>query len=395
MQWSQGTTEGGSSGAGLFSYFDAGGYYELRGGLTGGEASCSIPAGEDYFSRLDVALPLLREYLAPDSANPDGYVAVVEFYNATLDHYFITAGANEINLLDTGVLKGWVRTGLRFLGYASPAQAPEPVNPVCRFYMRPEAGDSHFYSGAPDECAEVKRKFDASWIYESPNVFYMPMPDHAERRLPRRHAAGVALPERRADEPPVHDRGRGARRAARHAGVGGGGLRRRRRRPVLAQGLTPAGPRRRHLRRSNAGPACGFRRRSRRGPGRRPRAGTRRPRDHGVHAEGDAAEAVAHPVGRQRRQRFGAHPRAVLVRGRDLAADAGLDRLDDDVAAHDRSQVILVVRRQARDDEVRPEPVHRHRRVPPDAPAARSARRASPDRRRGAGNRRQTPCARR
>jgi len=177
MQWSQGTTEGGSSGAGLFSYFDAGGYYELRGGLTGGEASCSTPTAEDYFSRLDVALPLLREYLAPDSANPDGYVAVVEFYNATLDHYFITAGANEINLLDTGVLKGWERTGLRFLGYASPARAPEPVNPVCRFYMRPEAGDSHFYSGAPDECAEVMRKFDASWIYESPSVFYMPMPD--------------------------------------------------------------------------------------------------------------------------------------------------------------------------------------------------------------------------
>ena len=164
MQWSQGTTEGGSSGAGLFSYFDAGGYYELRGGLAGGDASCSIPTGEDYFSRLDVALPLLREYLAPDSANPDGYVAVVEFYNATLDHYFITAGANEINLLDTGVLKGWVRTGLRFLGYVSPARAPEPVNPVCRFYMRPEVGDSHFYSGAPGRMrggeAEIRRVMD-------------------------------------------------------------------------------------------------------------------------------------------------------------------------------------------------------------------------------------------
>jgi hypothetical protein len=184
MQWSQGTTEPGSSGGGLFSFLDAGGYYELRGGLAGGDASCATPTGTDYFSRLDVALPLLREYLAPDSANPEGHVAVVEFYNATLDHYFITASANEINLLDNGVLKGWVRTGLRFLGYANPAQAQEPVNPVCRFYLRPEVGDSHFYSGAPGECAEVQRKFGSSWIYESPNVFYMPLPNTVNGACP-------------------------------------------------------------------------------------------------------------------------------------------------------------------------------------------------------------------
>jgi lysyl endopeptidase len=184
MLWNQGVTEGGSSGAGLFTFLDAGGFYELRGGLTGGDSSCALPDAHDYYSRLDVALPLLREYLAPDAANPNGYAPVVEFYNATLDHYFITASAHEIELLDTGVLKGWVRTGLRFLGYSSAAQAPEPVNPVCRFYLRPEVGDSHFYSGDPTECADVLRKFGASWIYESPNVFYMPLPNKVNGACP-------------------------------------------------------------------------------------------------------------------------------------------------------------------------------------------------------------------
>jgi hypothetical protein len=184
MQWSEGVTEGGSSGAGLFTFLEAGGFYELRGGLAGGDSSCTAPAAPDYYSRLDVALPLLREYLAPDAANPEGYVSVVEFYNATLDHFFITTSPNEIELLDTGVLKGWVRTGLRFLAYASAAQAPEPVNPVCRFYLRPEVGDSHFYSGDPGECAEVLQRFGASWIYESPNVFYVPLPNKANGACP-------------------------------------------------------------------------------------------------------------------------------------------------------------------------------------------------------------------
>ena len=48
VEWSRGTTEGGSSGSGLLT---SGGY--VIGTLTGGSASCSNQAGADFFGRLD------------------------------------------------------------------------------------------------------------------------------------------------------------------------------------------------------------------------------------------------------------------------------------------------------------------------------------------------------
>ena len=174
MQWDEGTTQTGSSGSGLFTFLQGAGYYELRGGLFGGDASCSFRNGPDYYSRLDNMLPLVRQYLTPDASNPDGQAVAVEFYNAGLDHFFITTDANEINLLDTGVLRGWERTGVRFLAYNQPAPG---ANPVCRFYLRPAVGDSHFYSGDPNECAATLARFGDSWIYESPAVFHIALPN--------------------------------------------------------------------------------------------------------------------------------------------------------------------------------------------------------------------------
>jgi len=173
MRWSDGTTEAGSSGGGLFTFLGSGGYYELRGGLFGGDASCTKPTGIDYFSRLDNMLPVTRQYLTPGSANPNDQTVVVEYYNRALDHYFMTADANEINLLDTGVLRGWERTGVRFLAYRS--QQPG-TNPVCRFYQSPPLPDSHFYSADPAECARVRQNFP-DWTYEGPAVFYIALPN--------------------------------------------------------------------------------------------------------------------------------------------------------------------------------------------------------------------------
>src|SRR5205823_12392073 len=61
-QYGQGTTEGGSSGAALLTLTGAG-FYEVRGGLFGGAASCSDLSGIDIYSRLDKLLPLVRQYL--------------------------------------------------------------------------------------------------------------------------------------------------------------------------------------------------------------------------------------------------------------------------------------------------------------------------------------------
>ncbi len=57
--WSQGTTEGGSSGSGIF---DAQGLY--RGNLHGGFASCEAPSAPDYYGRFDITYQYLRRWLS-------------------------------------------------------------------------------------------------------------------------------------------------------------------------------------------------------------------------------------------------------------------------------------------------------------------------------------------
>ncbi|HET9470860.1 MAG TPA: hypothetical protein VFO24_07120, partial [Usitatibacter sp.] len=70
VQWSSGTTEGGSSGSPILTLAIAGGVsqYFLRGGLLGGAAACDNQAGADIFSRLDLAYPSLAPYLSPPNA---------------------------------------------------------------------------------------------------------------------------------------------------------------------------------------------------------------------------------------------------------------------------------------------------------------------------------------
>ncbi len=179
VRWTQGATEPGSSGSGLFTYNASQNYYELRGALYAGDSACD-PAHRsepDFYSRIDVALPLVSQYLTANAANPAKKVLVVEFYNATLDDYFITANSGEIQDLDNGVHVGWLRTGLTFLAYSDPSVAPPGAHAVCRFYVLPKAGDSHFYSADERECADTAVKFAGTWVQESPALFYILLPD--------------------------------------------------------------------------------------------------------------------------------------------------------------------------------------------------------------------------
>lgn len=72
--WVSGTTEGGSSGSGLFTIGTDGGYY-LRGGLYRGSAACSnsgninTAANKDDYSRFDVVFPSIQQWLAPAVAS--------------------------------------------------------------------------------------------------------------------------------------------------------------------------------------------------------------------------------------------------------------------------------------------------------------------------------------
>jgi hypothetical protein len=168
----------------LLTLGSGGTFYELRGGLFAGDAACSNMNGTDVYSRLDVALPLLAQYLTPGATNPTKETVVVEYYYAGLDDYFITANPAEIQGLDNGVHPGWVRTGLTFLAYSDPSVAPAGVSPVCRFYLLPQFGDSHFYSADPAECAATAVKFAGAWVEESPALFYIPLPDKTTGACP-------------------------------------------------------------------------------------------------------------------------------------------------------------------------------------------------------------------
>ena len=97
----------------------------------------------------------------------------VEFYHATLDHYFISHIAGEIAILDAGVaIKGWARTGQSFNVYAA---AGADTSPVCRFYIPPEKGDSHFYGRGTAEC-DATGVANPSFVNEDPQFFHVALP---------------------------------------------------------------------------------------------------------------------------------------------------------------------------------------------------------------------------
>jgi len=108
-----------------------------------------------------------------------GLGTAVEFYNAALGHYFVTADTNEIARLDDGEIHGWQRTGESFPVIPGDA-IPWTGLPVCRFYGLPSAGlDSHFFSASQDECADVRLLWPTQWLLETPSAFGAVMTDYA------------------------------------------------------------------------------------------------------------------------------------------------------------------------------------------------------------------------
>ncbi len=93
---------------------------------------------------------------------PGQVVDVVEFHNASLDHYFITAFPEEAAALDAGMPPGWKRTGYTFKGWQA---GSGPGNDACRFFGTPGRGpNSHFYTISFTECELVKANPD--WTSE-------------------------------------------------------------------------------------------------------------------------------------------------------------------------------------------------------------------------------------
>ncbi|MFO1305472.1 MAG: c-type cytochrome [Burkholderiales bacterium] len=120
---------------------------------------------------------------------------VVEFYNVARDHYFMSASPAEIADLDNGVHAGWVRTGLSFKAYAA---ATAGSSPVCRFYLPPAYGDSHFYSASPAECAQIAVQYPG-FVYETAATFYIGLPDVASGACPSGWSPVYRVWDNRAD----------------------------------------------------------------------------------------------------------------------------------------------------------------------------------------------------
>jgi len=124
-----------------------------------------------------------------------GLVQLVEYYNAPADHYFLTSVSAEIAALDAGQIAGWVRTGNNFNAFAD---AVAGASPVCRLYLPPVYGNSHFFSASPAECAYVQAAMPAA-VLESANAFYVDTPDTTTGACPSGTVAVYRLWNHRAD----------------------------------------------------------------------------------------------------------------------------------------------------------------------------------------------------
>jgi hypothetical protein len=130
-----------------------------------------------------------------NAAGPASLKLAVEYYNPELDHYFVTSMDDEIEALDAGRLAGWYRTGASLDVYSRGA---EDGNPVCRFYLPPDYGDSHFYSATPTECEQVAQKFPR-FAYETTEVFRVHAPDLQTGQCPPNTVPIYRLWNNRAD----------------------------------------------------------------------------------------------------------------------------------------------------------------------------------------------------
>ena len=110
-------------------------------------------------------------------------VTAVEYYNAARDHYFYTASAPDIEALDTGRFPGWQRTGAGFSVTGSPSSDYGLASPVCRFYIPPGKGDSHFFSASAGECSQVRAQYP-DFLLENDAAFYVSLPDLTTGQCP-------------------------------------------------------------------------------------------------------------------------------------------------------------------------------------------------------------------
>ena len=148
VAFSQGITEGGSSGSSIFR----GGY--VVGTLTGGTASCSAGVGSGYgvYGRFDVPYNAsLNQWLWPTTAADRS--RIYRFYNTATGAHFFTRSAAERDSVIAN-LKSFNYEGVAFYAYST---AYANSSPVFRFYNPRTA--AHFFTISADERDWVMRTY--------------------------------------------------------------------------------------------------------------------------------------------------------------------------------------------------------------------------------------------
>ena len=112
---------------------------------------------------------------ALSATNFEGFgLVATEYYNAALDHYFLSAFLSDTEALDSGRIAGWKRTGWwQLVSFAFDHRRASPVTgpwrDVCRYYLPPPS-TSHFLSAFPDECAAAAAAHP-EYVLESASAF--------------------------------------------------------------------------------------------------------------------------------------------------------------------------------------------------------------------------------
>ena len=136
-----------------------------------------LPGDGSSLTRDGFADTQMRNASGATAYAASGSRVIYEFYNASLDHYFMSGGQPDIDALDTGRIPGWSRTGEVFY---TPVQPLALTTPVCRYYV--PAG-SHFFSASPAECDEVGERFP-NLVLETAQAFIAWLPSPATGGCP-------------------------------------------------------------------------------------------------------------------------------------------------------------------------------------------------------------------
>ena len=175
LKWQRGTTEGGSSGSGLFK--DG----RLIGVLYGGNGSCPPSERTSVYGKFSSILPSLGAWLATGDVPEPTKIprqAVYRFFNTATGAHFYTNSTPERDSIISN-LPNYRYEGVSF--YAASQQAPS-LSAVARFFN--SNSNSHFYTINADERESIKANLP-HFRYEGLTWFASPIATNEMRPIYR------------------------------------------------------------------------------------------------------------------------------------------------------------------------------------------------------------------